>query len=166
MKDNYLGKQQRVDNRVRDWFPEIDLSALDLTAMDGAGQGAPWPMLATRQTTVATLLRLRGVSWRPAPIERGALRIWGSGSSLSSPSCSHRRGQLLATFRCEVEFSLHLFWNTRRFHGSRRFHLGFQYRGLFLLMGSRGNAGSFARLATGSGRFTLSLSRCRFKLLF
>ena len=125
--------------------------------MDGAGQGAPWPMLATRQTTVATLLRLRGVSWRSAPIERGALRIWGSGSSLSSPPGSHRRSQLLTTFRCEVELFLHFFGSTWRFRGGRR---------LFLLMGSCGNVGSLARLSSGSGRFTLSLSRCCSKLLF
>src|SRR6266550_533583 len=60
-------------------------------------------MLATRQTTVATLLRLRGVSWRPAPIERGALRIWGSGRfTLSLSRCCSKLlfqlGELLCTF--------------------------------------------------------------------
>src|SRR6266480_7327512 len=104
-------------------------------------------MLAMRQTTAATLLRLRGVSWRPAPIERGALRIWGSGSSLSSPPGSHRGSQLLTTFRREVELFLHFFGSTLRFRGSHR---------LFLLIGSCGNVGSLARLSSGGGRFTLT----------
>jgi hypothetical protein len=52
-----------------------------------------------------------------------ALRARGSGS-FSSPSGSHRLRQLRATFRCKVEFFLHLFGSARLFHGSGRFLAG------------------------------------------
>jgi hypothetical protein len=70
-----------------------------------------------------------------------ALPARGSGS-FSSPSGSHRLRQLRATFRCEVELSLHLFGSARLFPGS----------------------------STRRGRFTLRPSRvgclCCSKLLF
>ena len=56
-----------------------------------------------------------------------ALRARGSGS-FSSPSGSHRLRQLRTTFRCKVEFSLHLFGSARLFHGSGRFLAGFPTR--------------------------------------
>ena len=77
-----------------------------------------------------------------------ALRARGSGS-FGSPSGSHRLRQLRATFRCEVEFSLHLFGSAPLFQGSGRF-----------LAGS----------STRRGRFPLRLScggcLCCSKLLF
>ena len=73
-----------------------------------------------------------------------ALRARSSGS-FGSPSGSHRLRQLRATFRCEVESSLHFFGSARLFHGSGRF------------------------LAGSPGRFTLRRScgcLCCSKLLF
>src|SRR5947209_573503 len=52
-----------------------------------------------------------------------ALRTRRSGT-FGSPSGSHRLRQLRATFRCEVESSLHLFGSGRLFHGSGRFLAG------------------------------------------
>ncbi len=60
---------------------------------------------------------LRSVAGRRLRPRRNLLRIGGSGSSFSSPSGSHCCGQLRTTFRCEVEFSLHLLGDPRFFHG-------------------------------------------------
>ncbi len=66
------------------------------------------------------------------------MRARGSGS-FSSPSGSHRLRQLRATFRCEVESSLHFFGSARLFHCSGWFLAGSSTtRGGFTLRRSRG----------------------------
>jgi hypothetical protein len=82
-----------------------------------------------------------------------ALRARSSGS-FGSPSGSHRLRQLRATFRCEVEFSLHLFASARLFHGSGRFLAGTSTRrGRFTLRRSRGGCLCCSKLLFQLGEF-------------
>src|SRR4029450_503020 len=69
----------------------------------------PWP----------PLLRLKGISRRRP---RTLLCVRAGGSSLRSPSGSHRCRQLLATFRRGVEFSFRALRGAPSFHASRWFY--------------------------------------------
>src|SRR4029453_628409 len=81
----------------------------------------PWP----------PLLRLKGISRRRP---QTLLCVRAGGSSLRSPSGSHRCRQLLAPFRREVEFSFRALRSGRSFYASRWFSAGFRWQALLVLV--------------------------------